>query len=62
MTNGTSQNNNDRSSCNPNSSTSTNRPDMSDWDRPAGNEELRLSELRKSFRIESDENKPAQER
>ena len=62
MTNGTNQDDNDQSSCNSNASNSTNRPDMSDWDRPAGNEDLRLSELRKSFRIESDENKPVQER
>ena len=62
MTNGTNQNNNDQSPCNSNASNSTNSPDMSDWDRPAGNEELKLSELRKSFRIESDENKPPQER
>ena len=34
-----------------------NKPDMTDWDRPAGAESLRESELRKSFSLSEEENK-----
>jgi hypothetical protein len=38
-------------------SSNDNRPDMTDWDKPAGSESLRESELRKSFSLEKEEDK-----
>ena len=39
------------------SGTANNKPDMSDWDNPAGSEDLRFSEIRKSFLMENDKDK-----